>query len=338
MRILIATDAWEPQVNGVVRSLQQTAKALGTLGCETTFLTPVGFRTLPLPSYPEIRLALARPSRVEQIIDEGAFDAIHVATEGPIGIVTRRICRRQGRVFTTSYHTRYPEYLRARAPVPESWSYAWLRRFHNGGAATLVVSETLRRELAERGFERLSIWSRGVDTALFRPRETSVLSVPRPVFLYVGRLAVEKNVEAFLDLDLPGTKVVVGDGPLGAKLREQHPRVVFLGTKAGEALAEIYAAADVFVFPSRTDTYGIVLLEALASGLPIAAFPVPGPADVVDGQAVGVLDRDLRAAALAALSIPKSRCRDFAHGRSWDRSAREFLDNIVGVTDSRPLC
>lgn len=336
MRILVATDAWEPQVNGVVRSLQHTAAALKALGCETEFVTPAGFRTVPLPSYPDIRLALAPLRRITATIERGGFDAIHIATEGPIGMATRRISRRRGLAFTTSYHTRFPEYLSARAPVPESWSYAWLRRFHNAGCATMVATETLRQQLASRGFERVVIWSRGVDTAVFRPHNTTVLDLPRPIFLYVGRLAVEKNLEAFLDLDLPGSKVVVGDGPAGPGLRSQYPMAIFMGIRRGEALADIYAAADVFVFPSRTDTYGIVLLEALASGLPIAAFPVAGPADVLAGHGVGVLDEDLRAAALAALSIPRSRCREFAVRHSWAKSAREFHENLVGA-DARAL-
>jgi glycosyltransferase involved in cell wall biosynthesis len=216
-------------------------------------------------------------------------------------------------------------------------SYGWLKRFHNARAATMVATETLRNDLACRGFERLMIWSRGVDTELFRPRLASVLDLPRPISLYVGRLAVEKNLDAFLALNLPGTKVLVGDGTLGPRLRRQYPEALFLGTRFGEALAEIYAAADVFVFPSRTDTYGIVLLEALASGLPIAAFPVPGPADVVCGSGIGVLDADLRAATLAALAIPKARCRAFALSLSWENSAREFLDNIVSAA-SAPRC
>jgi glycosyltransferase involved in cell wall biosynthesis len=233
-----------------------------------------------------------------------------------------------GHTFTTSYHTRFPEYLRARAPIPLAWSYAWLRRFHNAGAVTMVSTESLAGELAERGFGRLKLWTRGVDTDLFRP-QPSVLDLPRPISLFVGRLAVEKNVAAFLSLDLPGTKVVVGDGPDRAALQSAFPGAVFMGLKTGEALARIYASADVFVFPSLTDTYGIVILEALASGLPVAAFPVAGPKDVLAGERVGILDADLRAATLAALEIPRQRCRDLALKRGWDRSAREFLAHIV---------
>ena len=328
MRLLVATDAAAPQVNGVVRSLEQTAASLMTLGVEIAFLTPAGFPAMPLPTYPEIKLAWARAGQVARLVSAGRFDAVHIATEGPVGLAARRFCLAEGHSFTTSYHTRFPEYLRARAPVPLAWTYAWLRRFHNAGAATMVSTESLAGELAARGFGRLKLWTRGVDTDLFRPLP-SVLDLPRPVSLFVGRLAVEKNIAAFLSLDLPGTKVVVGDGPDRSALQSAFPEAVFMGLKTGEALARIYASADVFVFPSLTDTYGIVLLEALACGLPVAAFPVAGPKDVLAGANVGVLDGDLRAATLAALDIPRGRCRDFALTKSWDRSAREFLAHIA---------
>lgn len=329
MRLLVATDAWHPQVNGVVRSLQETARALEGLGVETEFLTPERFRTVPLPSYPEIRLALASRRAVAAILSRGGFDAIHIATEGPIGIATRAACLRLGLAFTTSYHTRFPEYLRARAPIPLRWSYAWLRSFHNAASVTMASTATLRNELAARGFRGLAIWSRGVDTELFRPRGTPAPPGTPPVFLYVGRLAPEKNVGAFLALDLPGRKVVVGDGPERARLEAQFPDAAFLGVRTGPDLARIYAEADVFVFPSLTDTYGIVLLEALACGVPVAAFDVAGPKDVLAAAGVGVLGQDLRGAALAALHIPRAKCRDFALARSWQTSAREFLANLA---------
>ena len=332
MRLLVATDAWHPQINGVARSLEQTARALADLAVETEFVSPLDFPTVPLPSYPEIRLSLVSQRRLADIVETGAFDAVHVATEGPIGLAARRYCRRRGLAFTTSYHTRFPEYLRARVPLPLSWSYAWLRRFHNAGCATMVSTPALRHELSGRGFRRLAIWSRGVDTDLFRPRPTGVLDLPRPILLCVGRLAVEKNIPAFLGLELPGTKVVVGDGPDRDGLQARFPDAVFLGARSGEDLAEIYASADVFVFPSLTDTYGIVLLEALASGLPVAAFPVMGPRDVIGTGDVGVLSDDLAAATLAALAIPRERCRAFALSHSWGRSAREFLDHIVPLS------
>lgn len=337
MRILIATDAWTPQVNGVVRSLQNTAREAESLGAHIEFLTPGDFRTLPMPTYPEIRLALATRAMVARRMDEIGADFVHIATEGPIGLLARRVCLSRGQPFTTSYHTRFPEYLAARAPVPPALSYAWLRRFHNAGAGIMVSTATLERELRGRGFHNIMRWSRGVDSTLFRPRPAAeqdafVASLPRPIFLSVGRVAVEKNISAFLDLDLPGSKVVVGDGPARAELEAKHPDAHFLGLKEGEALARIYAAADVFVFPSLTDTFGIVLLEALASGLPVAAFPVTGPMDVI-GDAptdapAGILDTDLRRAALAAVEVPRENARRYALRFSWRACTEQFLANI----------
>ncbi|MBX3570064.1 MAG: glycosyltransferase family 1 protein [Rhizobiaceae bacterium] len=326
-RILIVTDAWRPQVNGVVVTLGHLADRLRSLGRQVELLTPDRFRTLPMPSYPDIRLALAMPAGVGRMIEALAPDHVHIATEGPLGILARRHCLKTGRVFTTSYHTRFPEYLRARLPVPERWSYGWLRRFHNAGGGTMVATPSLLRELEGRGFERLLLWSRGVDTDLFRPDRPSTLDLPSPIFLYVGRVAVEKNLPAFLDLDLPGSKVVVGEGPELPHLRRRYPDVHFLGLRSGEALAGLYAAADVFVFPSRTDTFGIVLLEALASGLPVAAYPVTGPADVLADGRGGVLSEDLRAAALGALAVRRNEARRKALAFSWDACARLFLDH-----------
>ncbi|WP_281063177.1 glycosyltransferase family 4 protein [Ancylobacter gelatini] len=337
MRILIATDAWTPQVNGVVRSLQHTAREARELGAQIDFLTPGDFRTIPMPTYPEVRLALATRSMIARRMDEIGADLVHIATEGPIGLRARSICLSRGATFTTSYHTRFPEYLAARAPVPERLSYAWLRRFHNAGAGIMVSTPTLRAELAGRGFRNILPWSRGVDATLFRPRTREeiadpALDFPGPVFLYVGRVSVEKNISAFLELDLPGTKVVVGDGPARAELEARHPAARFLGMKEGEDLARVYSSADVFVFPSLTDTFGIVLLEALASGVPVAAFPVTGPRDVIGAapadRPVGVLDTDLRAAALAALEIDRADARQFALGYSWRACTQQFLDNI----------
>lgn len=331
MRVLIATDAWRPQVNGVVRSLEATAHALSGLGVNCEFVSPDDFGSTSLPSYPEVRLSAASASTIERIVQSKQPDAIHIATEGPIGLAARRFCRRRGCAFTTSYCTRFPEYLRARAPVPLAWSYAWLRWFHNASAATMVSTDTLRSELAGRGFERLALWSRGVDIALFRPRETRFLDYPRPIFISVGRLAVEKNLKAFLELDLPGTKVVVGDGPERASLQMRFPAAVFMGMRSGEELAKIYAAADIFVFSSKTDTYGIVLLEALASGCPVAAFPVPGPLEALGRAQVAVLHEDLGIAAKGALGISREKCRDFAATLSWERCAKEFLGNLVAL-------
>jgi glycosyltransferase involved in cell wall biosynthesis len=327
MRILIATDAWRPQMNGVVRTYETLKAECAVMGHEVEFLTPAGFRTLPCPTYPEIRLALLRRRDAAHAMAVFAPDYVHVATEGPIGLTMRRHCLAIGRPFTTSYHTRFPEYIAARFPVPEAWGYALERWFHNAGVGVMVATPSLLAELRIKGLKRLLPWSRGVDTDVFRPRDVRVFG-DGPVFLYVGRVAVEKNIGAFLDLDLPGRKAVVGGGPQLETLRSDHPEVAFTGPLSGEALAEAYASADVFVFPSRTDTYGVVLLEALASGLPVAAFPVTGPLDVVAQGKTGVLDEDLRRAALQALTVDRQTCRDYALTFGWEKCARQFLDNI----------
>lgn len=329
MKILIATDAWRPQVNGVVRSLEHTAAAAARQGVEIAFLAPDRFWSVPMPSYPEIRLALPPFGAIKRQIEAEEPDYIHIATEGPIGLLTRRYCLKKGRPFTTSYHTRFPEYLAARAPVPLDWSYRWIRRFHNAGAGTMVSTPAFERELAGRGFTRLMRWSRGVDAELYRPRPVRIFDLPGPIFLYVGRVAVEKNIEAFLDLDLPGSKVVVGGGPALEWLRARHPAVHFAGMMQGEDLARAYASADVFVFPSLTDTFGIVLLEAMASGLPVAAYPVTGPIDVIGTSGAGVLDKDLAGAALACLDLKPGDARAEALKYSWDACARQFVGNVV---------
>lgn len=335
MKLLIASDAWHPQVNGVVRSLEQMVRRAPEHGFETTLLTAGNFPSLPMPGYPEIRLAYAARARVAERWRAERPTHVHIATEGPVGFAARRHCLSHGLPFTTSYHTRFPEYLAARLPVPEAWSYAYLRRFHGAARGTMVSTASLQGELEARGFTHLMRWTRGVDTERFRPAApgapppAELADLPRPLFLYVGRLAVEKNIAAFLSLDLPGTKIVVGDGPDRGRLQGLAPGARFLGTRTGAALSAVYAACDAFVFPSLTDTFGIVLLEALACGLPVAAFPVPGPNDVVGGTRVGVLDQDLRAAALAALDLSRSECRAEALRRGWDVSARQFFGNII---------
>lgn len=333
---MLVTDAWHPQINGVVRTTERLLEQLPDLGFDTSLIAPSDFNSLPMPSYPGIRLALPRPGAIARRIRDANPDHVHIVTEGPLGVLARHACLAQGRVFTTSYHTRFPEYLRARAPVPEAWTYACLRRFHNAGSGTFVSTPSLALELRARGFTRVKSWSRGVDTALFDPARAVDLGLPRPIFLYVGRVAVEKNLPAFLDLELPGTKLVVGDGPLLVSLRTRYPQAVFLGTRTGTALAEIYASSDVFVFPSQTDTYGIVLLEALASGLPVAAYPVTGPADVFSDGIGGVLSNDLREAALTALSVSRERCRQKALSHDWNRCARLFVEHM-GAAQSAGL-
>ena len=341
MRILIVSDAWHPQVNGVVQTLSMVASELSLLGHQVEVIGPNRFRTVAMPSYASIRLALMPGQRLAPMIEAFAPDALHVATEGPLGLAARRWAVRRRLAFTTSFHTRFPEYLHARTRAPTGLTYACLRWFHNAGSATMVATGSLQRELAGRGFENVRPWTRGVDLARFQPSSPPGHPVPDrvpdpapgPVFLYVGRLAVEKNLGAFLSLDLPGTKVVVGDGPQRGALARAYPAARFLGELHGQALAQAYAAADVFVFPSLTDTFGLVLLESLASGTPIAAHPVTGPADILQGAApgVGALDHDLRAAALRALSGDRAACRRHAERFSWQACAEAFLANLVVV-------
>lgn len=337
--LLIVTDAWRPQINGVVRTLERTIEDMHARGVRVELITPADYRTLPCPTYAEIRLSLTTPGALRRRMLAYDCEHLHIATEGPLGLMAARVARRSGTVFTTSYHTRFPEYLSARVPVPLGWSYAWMRRFHNTGFGCMVATRTLEDDLAARGFRNLMRWSRGVDHERFRPFErtagSGVLpdSLPRPVFMYVGRVAVEKNIGAFLDLDLPGSKVVVGDGPQRAELESAHPETLFTGAKTGEALARHYADADVTVFPSLTDTFGNVVLESLACGTPVAAFPVMGPLDILEGTGAGVLDTDLEKAALAALKIRRTRCRDVALEYTWARSTDQFIENCHRAKD-----
>jgi 1,2-diacylglycerol 3-alpha-glucosyltransferase/glucuronosyltransferase len=331
MRVLVATDAWHPQVNGVVRTLSALARSVRAFGVNIDFLSPDGFPSLPVPTYPDLRLALPSPWKIARRIEQAKPDAIHIATEGPIGLMVRTYCRQHGRSFTTSYTTRFPEYISARAPIPESWIYAALRCFHAAATVTMVATPSLMTELAQRGFSNLGMWTRGVDTDLFRPDRALELGFPRPVFVTVGRIAVEKNLEAFLSLDLPGTKVVIGTGPQEAELKRRFPHAKFLGLLENGTLAAHLAAADVFVFPSLTDTFGVVQLEAAASGVPIAAFPVTGPKDVVGNNPIGVLSEDLRMACLQALRIPRAACRTFALRHSWENSALQFIGHVQKV-------
>ena len=328
MRLLIVTDAWFPQVNGVVRTLSAVREQLERDGHEVRALTPEGHCTFPCPTYPEIRLALVPGQAVLRTIDDFDPDAIHIATEGPLGWAARRICLRRNLPFTTGYHTRFPEYVHARFRVPPAWSYLILRRFHNAGQGAMVASPSLAHALRQRNFRTVKPWTRGVDLALFRPWGKAALDLPRPVFLYCGRVAVEKNLPAFLEAPLPGTKVVVGDGPLRPELARRYPAARFTGYKTGEDLARHIAAADVFVFPSRTDTFGLVLLEALACGVPVAAYPVTGPVDAIRSETVGCLNDDLALAAHTALGKSPEACRAYAERYSWADCARMFLDNL----------
>ena len=316
MKILIVTDAWEPQVNGVVRTLKTTAGELTAMGNEVRFLTPLDFRTLPCPTYPEIRLSLFPQAGVNRTLREFDPDVLHIATEGPLGMAARRFALRHDFPFTTAFHTRFPEYVHARLRLPLSWSYAWLRRFHGAGKAVMAPTQVVVDDLEANGFRNVRLWSRGVDQSIFHPQRSQRLDSTPPIYLYVGRVAVEKNVEAFLRLDLPGSKWVVGTGPAIDGIKARFPQVNYLGLLDREELAKVYAAADVFVFPSKTDTFGLVLLEALASGLPVAAFPVTGPRDVIGTAPVGSLHDDLQVACLAALSISPQACLAFAARRT----------------------
>jgi glycosyltransferase involved in cell wall biosynthesis len=331
MKIAIVTDAWLPQINGVVRTMRTTIEILQRQGHVIKVIGPNEFRNVPLPSYPEIRIALLPGRRLAQQLREFEADAIHISTEGSLGHAARHYCLKNRLRFTTAYHTRFPEYVRLRVPVPLTWSYAFVRRFHRPSSAVMVATESLQAELETRGFENIRRWSRGVDIDLFKPYPKLDLAGPRPIFLYVGRVAVEKNIRAFLSLDLPGSKYVIGDGPAMSDLKRRYPEVVFLGYKTGRDLAEHISSADVMVFPSLTDTFGLVVLEAIACGVPVAAYPVTGPRDIVINGINGWLDDDLGRAARRALDVPAQRCREFAEGYSWEKAASQFVSNLVPV-------
>lgn len=328
MRILIATDAWAPQVSGVVTTLSKVGDCLREAGHELLFVTPKLFMTFPCPTYPEIRLAWVDRQWLGQLLESFQPEAVHIATEGPIGHAVRHFCLRQGWPFTTSYHTQFPQYLRLRLPLPTSISYAYLRRFHRPAARTLVATETIRQELDSHGFRNLALWGRGVDTELFRPRDKRFVQDGRPVAMYLGRVAVEKNLEDFLRLDMAGSKYVVGAGPDLEMLKRKFPEVRFVGSKGGEELAAWLAAADVLVFPSRTDTFGLVMLEAMAAGVPVAAYPVAGPLDVVRQGETGVLDEDLEIAVAGALELDPAACVAYARRQTWQASAERLLANL----------
>ncbi|MBL38119.1 MAG: alpha-mannosyltransferase [Xanthomonadales bacterium] len=335
MKILLVTDAWHPQVNGVVRSLSKTREQLELEGHDVTVLSPESRPTVPCPSYPEIRLTLRPRRAARECLARTRFDAVHVATEGPLGIAARRWCNLNGVRFTSSYHTRFPEYLRLRAPVPLSASYRMMRWFHSAAERTLVRTETQKTLLSERGFRNLHVWPGAVDTDTFRPYDKDALDLPRPISMYMGRVAPEKNLDVFLDLDLPGSQVVIGGGPALARYTRAYPNVHFLGYRHGDELARLLSAADVFVFPSLTDTLGLVILEAMACGVPVAAFPVPGPKDLIVDGGNGALDEDLREAIFRALAIPSEHCVEFAAGFSWQRSTTRFLEMLIPAVPRR---
>ena len=325
MKIAVVTDAWEPQVNGVVRTLKSTAQELRAMGHVVEFITPLEFRSLPCPTYPDIRLSLFPGGRVARRLATFDADAIHIATEGPLGLAARRYALRREVPFTTAYHTRFPEYVRARFAIPLSWTYGYLRWFHGPSRAVMAPTVVVREDLEANGIKNVVLWSRGVDHDIFRPGKSTRLKSEPPIFLYVGRVAVEKNIEAFLDLDLPGSKWVVGGGPALSGIRAHYPRVNYLGVLEQQDLAQVYASADVFVFPSKTDTFGLVLIEAMACGLPVAAYPVTGPLDVIGDSRAGVMHEDLRTACLAALKLKREDAVAHARKFSWRAATEQFV-------------
>ena len=337
-RITIVTDAWYPQVNGVVRSIENTNRELKHMGIDVFMVTPKDFSSIPCPTYPEIRLSVASYGSVAHAIETSQPSAVHIATEGPLGLLARRWCLKNGMAFSTSYHTRFPEYVAARFPIPIRWLNTFVRWFHNAGNGCMVATPSLEKDLRKLGLKNLVRWSRGIDQTQFHPMqlEDRPFDLPRPIFMTVGRIAVEKNLPAFLDLDLPGSKVVVGDGPARADLERRYPNVLFTGMKSGQELASAYAQADVFVFPSKTDTFGNTILEALASGVPVAAYPVTGPIDIIEeGSGAGVLNDDLKTACLGALACRRDNARRLARNYTWEAASKQFLGNVLAA-QARP--
>lgn len=341
MKIALITDAWFPQVNGVVRSLSTTTEYLRARGIEVEVVQPGLFRNWPCPTYPEIRLAVGCGREVARLLDEMCPDAIHIATEGPIGWAARRWCMRRGRRFTTSFHTRFPDYVSVRTGIPADWIWPVMRRFHKPAERTFVVTKRLANELESKGIGRTHLWPLGVDLRMFGPSgqlHPGFAGLPRPIMLNVGRVAVEKNIEAFLDCPVPGTKVVVGDGPALEALRLKYPDVHFLGAMHGEELASAFRSADVFVFPSLTDTFGLVNIEALASGLPVGAFPVRGPIDILGPDACGVhggrrriggVDEYLAVAIQRALTGDRVAAAAEARHYSWEACTDRFFEGLA---------
>lgn len=328
MRIAILTDAWFPQVNGVVRTLNKTIAILEKWGHEILCINPQDFRTIPTPTYPDIPLALLPYRKVKRMLDAFKPEAIHISTEGPIGWAGRRYCLKMDFPYTSTYHTRFPEYVRLRAPIPLFFSYAFVRRFHSKAVHTMVATQSMKTTLESWGFNNLEFWSRGVDIDHFQPRNELAIEAKYPVFLYLGRVAVEKNIRSFLQLELPGTKVVIGDGPAREQLEKEFPEALFLGHRENGELARLVASANVMVFPSRTDTFGLVMLEAMASGVPVAAYPVEGPLDVIQNGINGWMDEDLGTAALKAMEVERNSCRQYAEAYAWETCTRQFLSLI----------
>ena len=331
MRIAIVTDAWEPQVNGVVQTLTRTRENLESAGHDVLMVTPEGRRSIACPTYPEIRLSLFPGRAVRRELEAFGAHCVHIATEGTLGLAARRYCVKRKIPFVTSYHTQFPEYVRARLPVPTRLTYRILRWFHGAALRTLVPTAHIKQKLRARGFRNVAVWTRGVDAGIFSPHQAIDYNLPRPIWVHMGRLSIEKNIEQFLQLDLPGSKVLVGDGPDRERLESRYPDAHFLGYRFGTELAAHLAGGDVFVFPSRTDTFGLVMLEAMACGLPVAAYPVEGPIDVVSNGVTGILDEDLGSACIAALALDKHHCREHAERRSWQAATRQLERHLVSA-------
>ena len=331
MKIMIITDAWEPQVNGVVRTLKQTCAELTAMGHQVGMITPKEFKTIPCPTYPDISLSLFPGKQAAKRIKEFAPDAMHIATEGPLGIAARAYAVKNKLPFSTAYHTRFPEYVKARIGMPLGITYAFLRWFHGPSMAVMAPTIVVKNDLEKYGFTNVVLWSRGVDLNIFKIQDSKALNTAHPIFLYVGRVAVEKNINAFLEIDLPGSKWVVGDGPAMAGIKEKYPNINYLGVLQQEELAKVYAAADVFVFPSKTDTFGLVILEAMACGTPVAAYPVTGPIDVLGDSAAGAMNEDLREACMQALKIPREVARAHAEKFSWRSASEQFAQHLKPV-------
>lgn len=338
MRIMLITDAWEPQVNGVVRTMKRVIAECEEMGHEWEIVSPAdGFKTIPLPTYSEIRLALGAKKSIAARFDTFEPDAIHIATEGTLGMAGRAMCLKHKHPFSTSYHTRFPEYVSARFPIPLSWGYKFVRWFHRYSGKVMVATPSMRLELEGHGFNNVVSWTRGVDTDLFHPSKRieegaegdPFKGLPRPIFLNVGRVAVEKNIETFIEQDLPGSKVIIGEGPQLEELKKKYPDAHFLGAKFGDELATYFACADVFVFPSLTDTFGLVILEAMATGTPVAAFDAPGPRDIIPGSEAGIIDADLAKACLGCLDLNRATARKYAEGYSWRACAEAFVENLA---------
>lgn len=335
MRIAIVTDAWEPQVNGVVRTLQSVRKVLEAQGHKVLVISPDRFYSVPCPTYPEIRLAMVRSRTIGDLLDDFSPHAVHLATEGPVCVAARRWCLRHDFPFTTAYHTQFPDYVEARSGVPAEWVWRYIRWFHAPAQSILASTPSIRQALVDHGLTQVRHWGRGVDLANFQPGldpHPAMTALDGPVQLYVGRVAIEKNLEAFLAAKHPGTKVVVGDGPARVSLQAKYPEARFLGPMFGAELASAYAAADVFVFPSKTDTFGLVMIEALACGTPVAAYPVTGPVDILTPE-TGAMAEDLDTAIAQALTRDRAACAEYGRSFTWEASARQFLNALVPIIE-----